>query len=1741
MSSIDDRVVKMTFDNSQFGAGVTSTLGMLSRLKQSLSFNEGMHSFGTQIEGINAKLLAMGTVGVTALATITNKAVNAGLNLAKSLTLSPITAGLQEYGTNLNSIQTILANTQASGANLQDVNKALDELNDYSDKTIYNFSEMARNIGTFTAAGVDLKTATGSIKGIANLAALSGSNSQQASTAMYQLSQAISAGRVSLQDWNSVVNAGMGGTVFQRALAQTAENMGTLEKGAVKLSGKMKNATINGQSFRESISAKPGEKSWLTSEVLTKTLEQFTGDLTDAELKAQGFNAEQIKAIQAQAKTAQDAATQVKTLGQVFDVAKETMGSGWSQTFRLIFGDFEEAKKTFTDLSNAINGVINRFSDARNQILGDWKKIGGRNVAIVGIKQGFQALGDVIGAVKLAFRDLFPAKTGKDLYDLTKKFQMFMKSLIPSEHTLDNIQSIFRGIFAVFDIGIQIVKGIAHVFGQLFNTVRGGAGGGIMDLAANIGEMVYSFDQALKSGGLLTKFFDTLGKVLSAPVKLFGAVASALAAIFTPSTTKGIQDAGGAVGDFANKLSPFGGLLERLNEGWKVFIRATGRVGALIAKIGPAIGHALGGIGDAIAANFTGNNFDRALDTINTGLLAGIALLIKRFFDNGIKVDVGQLGFFDKVGGMFDALTEKTQAMTQQVKAKTLLIIAGAIGILTASVVVLASIDSDALTRALTAMAAGFGQLLVSMAILTKMAGVSGFLKLPALAASLVLVAGAMLVLATAMKIFATMSWDELLKGLAGVAGSLAILSASVIPLSKAQGPMLRSAVAIGILGGALILLATAMKIFATMDWREMGKGLTGVVGSLTAIAVAMRLMPKGMVAQAAGLVLIAGALNGIGLAMKLFATMNWEEMGKGLTAVVGSLTAIAIAMQLMPKGMLLQAAALIAVATALNILGGALKIMATMSWEEIGKGLATIGGALVILAGGLYLMQGAVAGAAALLIAAGAIALLTPSLVVLGNLSMETIAKALGTLAASFVVLGVAALVLTPVIGVLAALAGVVALIGAGIALAGAGILAFSAAITALVAVGTAGITILTAMLTAIISLIPDMVQAFAEGLLQLVDTIGNGAPRIVAAFVKITASLLKAVIVLAPKIASAVLAIIRAILKILVEAVPEIADAGLKMMIGFLGALRDNIPEIARVVTEIIVAFIQALGENVPDIIDAGIQAMVDFINGTADALRNHSGDIGGAITNLIDAMAQVGRDCVTGLVNGLLDATGLSSLGHAVGSLANTMTFGLAGHLGIGSPSKVWKELGQFTVQGFAIGLRDTSDIQSAMDNMKQLLTDSLNDARQEITDQKEKIKSLNESIIDDQAKLAKLLSAKKPDADAIRRARRDLKEDQAALAEAKAALASARDIRNKSLAGSKAFNKGLADEQKKLLALSVQYKDISDRLDDARDALKDATAERDNFNKSITEKFTASVTIDDKTTVEDYTKSLSDLVDKNVEFKKSLDQLRAAGLDDTAYRKFLEEGTVDQGFLDQLIAAGPDAIRKINDLNAAMAISAKALGDEASKQLYQAGVDAAAGIVKGLESQQLVIGGMMDKIATQMVTTIKKQLGIKSPSKVFEEIAKFSMDGLTGGFKKYGESARFAAADVAELATQALKESLSTLATVIPEQMEMNPTIAPVLDLSSVQKTAATLSTILAPRDVSVNVSYDQASVLALETAASKKAQDEFMEMALVQGDTLQFIQNNNSPKALSSAEIYRQTKNQLSVVKGALPS
>lgn len=363
--TVDERVVSMQFDNKNFESNVQTSLSTLDKLKRSLNMdgaskglekvntaakNVNMSGLSGAVETVHAKFSALEVVGVTALANITNSAVNAGKRIISSLTIEPVKTGFQEYELKMDSVRTIMAST---GESVDIVNKYLEELNKYSDQTIYSFSDMTQNIGKFTNAGVKLEDAVLAIKGISNEAAVSGANANEASRAMYNFAQALSAGHVKLIDWKSIENANMATKEFKEQLIQTAVELGTVVKVGDKYkstttdaNGKVSELFTSTSMFNDSLSAQ-----WMTTDVLVKTLGNYADSTTKIGKKAYA------------------AAQDVTKFTQMMDVLKETAQSGWARTWELLFGDINKAKAIFTPLTNFLSDIIDKISDFRNNLL----------------------------------------------------------------------------------------------------------------------------------------------------------------------------------------------------------------------------------------------------------------------------------------------------------------------------------------------------------------------------------------------------------------------------------------------------------------------------------------------------------------------------------------------------------------------------------------------------------------------------------------------------------------------------------------------------------------------------------------------------------------------------------------------------------------------------------------------------------------------------------------------------------------------------------------------------------------------------------------------------------------------------------------------------------------------------------------------------------------------------------------------------------------------------------------------------------------------------------------------------------------------------------------------------------------------------------------------------------------------------------------------------------------------------
>lgn len=1271
-TTVDERVVEMRFDNKQFEQNIQTSLSSLDKLKKSLNLegaakgletvndaankcSGNMSPLSNAVETVRVRFSALEVMAITALQNITNSALAAGKNLVSAFTIDPIKTGFEEYETQINAVQTILANTSSKGTTLDQVNNALDELNHYADMTIYNFTEMTRNIGTFTAAGVDLDTSVAAIKGIANLAAVSGSNSQQASTAMYQLSQALAAGTVKLQDWNSVVNAGMGGQVFQDALKETAKVHGIAIDEMIKDEG----------SFRETLS-----KGWLTSDILTETLAKFTGDLNEDQLRTMGYTDDQIKSIMEMGKTANDAATKVKTFTQLFDTLKEAAQSGWTQSWEIIVGDFEEAKELLTEVSDTFSAVINASADARNKMLQDWKDLGGRTMMIEAVKNVFEGLVSVAKPVREAFNEIFPPMTGKQLAEITERIRDLTAKFKMGEESSKNLKNTFKGVFAVLDIVGQAFKAVTGGVGELIGLFLP-AGNGVLSLTGSFGEYLVKLDETVKKT-------DIFGKAVSTVVDIVKTVIT-----FVKTAGEKVKEFGKAAGekfDFPG-FELFHSFLERVHDRMAQIGDGAGKMksGVIVAfemmgealekckflKVMEALWTAVkviaGGIADAVGtmmgtlAEKLGNaDFSGVLDILNNIAVGGIALSVSKFLKSVTEPLEGLNGVLEGVTGILDGVRGCFEAYQTNLKAGTLLKIGAAIALLAGSIVAISLIDSDKLSASLGAITVLFANLLGAMAIFNKISSDTG--KVSKACTAMIAMSVAVSILAGALKKVSDLDWGELARGLVGIAGlttivvasskamassqkqvmkgatsliifgaAIKILASACENLSKLQwdelgrgltgvgvlfaeiavflrvakfnGKMISTATGIVILSAAMKVLASACKDFGQMEWSEIGKGLAGIGGLLAELAVFTNLAGNAKHVMSTGVALIA-----IGAAMKIFASavkdfgqLQWDEIGRGLTAMGGALAEVAIAVNLMPKNM-------IGIGTGLVIVGGALETIANcmskfggMQWEEIGRGLTVMGGALAELAISLNFMKGTLGGSAALLVASGALAVLAPVLSILGALSWEAIAKGLISIAGAFTIIGVAGAVLTPLVPTILALSGAFALIGVGVLTIGAGLLAAGTGLsalaigfTALATAGAAGATAIVAALTVIVTgiagLIPAVLTKVGEGIIAICKVIAAGAPAI----------------------GEAVKAVVLTLIDVFVSCVPQLADGALQLVVGVLAALVTYTPQIVDLAFKFLIGILDGIASNLPSLIKAGVDVLVAFFAGIVDALR-------------------------------------------------------------------------------------------------------------------------------------------------------------------------------------------------------------------------------------------------------------------------------------------------------------------------------------------------------------------------------------------------------------------------------------------------------------------------------------------------------------------------------------------------------
>ncbi len=1054
-TTIDQRVVEMRFENKQFESNVATSMSTLSKLKQALNLNGAtkgladidaaakkvdMGSLGSAVDTIHAKFSALQVVGVTALSNIANQAVNATKKMAAAFTIDPIKTGFQEYETQIGAIQTILANTESKGTTLSDVNSALDTLNTYADKTIYNFTEMTRNIGTFTAAGVDLDKSVASIQGIANLAAVSGSTSQQASTAMYQLSQALAAGRVSLMDWNSVVNAGMGGQVFQDALKRTSEAMGTGAEAAIKQYG----------SFRESLT----KGKWLTTDVLTKTLEQFTMAAKEGteewekykkSLMDDGYSEKQAIDILKMANTATDAATKVKTFSQLFDTLKEAAQSGWTQTWELLIGDFGEAKDLLTEISDTIGGIIGKSAESRNKVLAgglqsNWSKLTSKieeagietsvfeeKISQVAKKHNIDidSIVQEHGSLQKAFKE--GAISSDILMEAVDGLGSSLANLSKIDRTLkkgstgDDVKELQQALSDLgHDIGDTGVDGIlganTEAAIKAFQELKGLEVTGIVDdktlkaLKEATGdtknlskECKKLIDNITKNGGR-ENLIDALRNSFKALMSVINPIKEAFSDVFPAVTSKKIYDITKNIKDFSKGLILSGDKakqVKRIFEGvFSIFDIAKKIVTPVIeslfnlgksdgiASLADFILEIAASIGDlftAINKGLDNSGIAGALD----GIVSGISNILTGTFGGLDSFVSFAKSVGDTIADVFNSIWDNVSKVFTWISDN---ISAGD---------VFSGLAGTGVFLAFNKLKSVFGKVETVIDKLFGKKGVGNRINELGndFAEMLGSIKDALVAFSQGIKV----------GSLLGIAASVALLVSAISDLSKLKLPDIAKsvgtiAVLFGIMVGAFKLLSKSLSIFPA----------------------------KGIVKTSFSLVLMAKAVEVLADAIVTIGNLSLEKIAKGLIGVGGGLFILTRGAKAINgvKIPLSTSISLLALAKSCEMLGDALTKFGEMAWDEIGRGLTAMGGALIEFVAAIAVLNKfggfkSLLGSASILIAVQSLDELSENLKKFGKMAWDEIGRGLTAMGGALTELGA-------VIGLLGKITGFSGIFGA-------------------------------------------------------------------------------------------------------------------------------------------------------------------------------------------------------------------------------------------------------------------------------------------------------------------------------------------------------------------------------------------------------------------------------------------------------------------------------------------------------------------------------------------------------------------------------------------------------------------------------------------------------------------------------------------------------------------------------------
>ena len=1078
MPSIEERIVSLGLNNSNFEKHAAESLKTLEKLDTSLKVTgtqSGLENMESMLEKISSRFSTMGIVGDQVIRNITNQVM--GLvgqmgNLVKSMSVDQITAGWSKYGDKTSAVQTIMAATAKdwadTGAQMEYVNGQLEKLNWFTDETSYSFLDMVNNIGKFTSNGIGLEESVTAMEGISTWAAISGANVQEAGRAMYNLSQAMAVGSVKLMDWKSIENANMATREFKDTALETAVAMGTLTKNADGTFRTLKNHDFTAEQFNTYLSDE-----WFSSDVLMSTLNQygaFTDKLNEA-TEATGLTAseflsamddykeggkvaaELIPWIKELSKEEYDlglrsfkAAQEAKTFKDAIDATKDAVSTGWMNTFELIFGNYQEAKKLWTDMAEELYNIFAAPGEKRNEFIkqafGD-----GSNGAVKSFKNQIESAGqtmdtfleamekaggknninvsDIVkqyGSLEWALRagaisgDLFSAT----LNELVSNGELSADQVAVLNTMLEDSDQILADIYddisrehtgrELFGEGlINILKNISNILdtvGNAFDRVFGSAterGEGLygwIERFHDLTERMMLSEDALNGlENAFTGFFTLIQKGGHIVAPVLHLLKSAIK--FLGSIGIGLLEYFGAVDELGDKFSFLDWLADKLDTATtKVENFVKGLLGldeganafeVLSSAIGKAaewIGGGLEKIRNAFRETFGGDSMlgPNLIKTVGAGLMA--------FF--GGK---GILGLFKKKEGFLDSIKGSFTDALENISG------------------ILENVGNAFQGFANKMNGSAIKEVGIGVALVAASLVALSLINSEKLGQALLVITGGL---------------GELILTL-GLLDKLKIKGKAAKNLLVVAGAILLFSVAMIAVAGALVVLSLAVKIMSSMEPEKMWQGVLGLVAVLAAVSAALFILGKfasgpKMLAAGAAMIAFAAAMLIMVAAVAAFAFIPKEKLIQGMLGIAAALIIMIAAVAVLGEVSLKAvagAAAMLLLAGAMVVVALAIALLGMMPADKVVQGIGSMAIVLILMVGALALLSMvgpmALVASAALLVLSVALVLAAGSLIIMAlALNMMApvkddiipIAGGLAVLGAALLALGIGGLV---------------------------------------------------------------------------------------------------------------------------------------------------------------------------------------------------------------------------------------------------------------------------------------------------------------------------------------------------------------------------------------------------------------------------------------------------------------------------------------------------------------------------------------------------------------------------------------------------------------------------------------------------------------------------------------------------------------------------------------------------------